>query len=64
MMVADHVFDQGGRAIDPVWRCLVCGEIVDPIILINRINHPQPKKGFSPSPLMLARIDHRRHERI
>ena len=24
------------------WRCLFCGEILDPIILSNRKNKPQP----------------------
>jgi hypothetical protein len=27
------------------WRCLVCGEILDPIILQNRTLHPEPQDG-------------------
>ena len=27
------------------WRCLICGEILDPIILQNRTRHPEPQYG-------------------
>jgi hypothetical protein len=27
------------------WRCLICGEILDPIILQNRTLHPEPQYG-------------------
>ena len=27
------------------WRCLNCGEILDPIILQNRTLHPEPQYG-------------------
>ena len=27
------------------WRCLICGEILDPIILQNRTRHPKPQYG-------------------
>jgi phage major head subunit gpT-like protein len=27
------------------WRCLSCGEILDPIILQNRTRHPEPQDG-------------------
>ena len=27
------------------WRCMICGEILDPIILQNRTRHPEPQYG-------------------
>jgi hypothetical protein len=27
------------------WRCMSCGEILDPIILQNRTPHPEPQYG-------------------
>ena len=27
------------------WRCMICGEILDPIILQNRTLHPEPQYG-------------------
>ena len=27
------------------WRCVICGEILDPIILQNRTRHPEPQYG-------------------
>jgi hypothetical protein len=27
------------------WRCVICGEILDPIILQNRTRHPKPQYG-------------------
>ena len=27
------------------WRCVCCGEILDPIILQNRTLHPEPQDG-------------------
>jgi len=27
------------------WRCVICGEILDPIILQNRTRHPAPQYG-------------------
>ena len=27
------------------WRCMSCGEILDPIILQNRTRHPEPQYG-------------------
>ena len=29
------------------WRCLICGEILDPIILQNRTLHPEPRYGHA-----------------
>jgi hypothetical protein len=29
----------------PGWHCLICGEILDPIILQNRTLHPEPQDG-------------------
>jgi hypothetical protein len=27
------------------WKCLICGEIFDPVIYSNRIQHPPPFVG-------------------
>ena len=29
------------------WRCVICGEILDPIILQNRTLHPEPQYGHA-----------------
>ncbi len=29
------------------WRCVVCGEIVDPVILQNRRHHPRSSTAMS-----------------
>lgn len=36
MMVNDRALDEIGRADHSVWRCIICGDIIDPVILINR----------------------------
>jgi hypothetical protein len=36
MMIADRLLDDVGRAAIFIWRCVLCGEIVDPVILSNR----------------------------
>lgn len=36
MMVKDLALDETGRADYSVWRCIICGNIIDPVILINR----------------------------
>lgn len=46
MMIRDHALDEIGRAEHFVWRCIICGDIVDPIILINRTNWPQATKNL------------------
>jgi hypothetical protein len=42
------------------WRCLICGEILDPIILQNRTRHPEPQDGrarLNTGGIMVARGD-------
>ena len=37
MMVRDTIFDPFGTEYhSKVWRCIGCGEILDPVILANR----------------------------
>lgn len=38
----DDIRDDTGSLSFYGWRCLLCGEILDPIILSNRRNKPQP----------------------
>ncbi len=44
MMVRDRFLDEIGRAGQLIWRCITCGDIIDPIILINRIGWQQMRK--------------------
>ena len=37
--------DDTGRLSFNGWRCLICGEIFDPVIYTNRIQHPPPLVG-------------------
>lgn len=44
-----------GREGRPLWRCLVCGELIDPVLLINRMSQPKPEKKFFLSRLPISR---------
>jgi hypothetical protein len=53
MMVLEHfqeIRDHMGEGSDG-WKCVSCGELLDPIILMNRsqaappLRHPRPPKG-------------------
>lgn len=47
MMIKDRALDEIGRAEHFIWRCILCGDIIDPIILINRANlSPSKKKSY------------------
>lgn len=36
LMVRDHILDMlDSGTFRPVWRCISCGDIVDPVILAN-----------------------------
>ncbi|MBI3351142.1 MAG: hypothetical protein HY036_01040 [Nitrospirae bacterium] len=37
--------DDTGRLNFHGWRCLICGEIFDPVIYSNRRQHPPPLIG-------------------
>jgi len=44
-MIADtytDLLDDTGRIGITAWRCLTCGEVIDPVILANRTNRPEP----------------------
>jgi hypothetical protein len=36
LMVQDDLQDETGLACFAAWRCVVCGEVLDPVILENR----------------------------
>jgi len=47
LMVRDRFFDsdeEGGLLTFWGWRCICCGEIIDPVILANRADPPVPRK--------------------
>lgn len=44
MMISDRALDEIGRAEHFIWRCIICGDIIDPVILIHRANGSQSKK--------------------
>ena len=39
-MVRDDLQDETGLAGFAAWRCLICGEVLDPVILENRSASP------------------------
>lgn len=44
-MIADSftdLLDDTGMIGITAWRCLNCGEVIDPVILANRTNRPEP----------------------
>jgi hypothetical protein len=44
-MIADNftdLLDDTGMIGITAWRCLSCGEVIDPVILANRTNRPEP----------------------
>lgn len=44
-MIADSytdLLDDNGEIAITAWRCLTCGEVVDPIIMANRTSRPEP----------------------
>jgi hypothetical protein len=44
-MIADSytdLLDDTGTIGITAWRCLSCGEVIDPVILANRTNRPEP----------------------
>ncbi|MDH5525850.1 MAG: hypothetical protein OEY97_00915 [Nitrospirota bacterium] len=44
-MIADtftDLMDDSGVLGITAWRCLTCGEVVDPVIMANRANRPEP----------------------
>lgn len=44
-MIADtftDLLDDTGMIGVTAWRCLTCGEVIDPVILANRTNRPEP----------------------
>jgi len=44
-MMADSymdLLDDTGEIGISAWRCLSCGEVLDPLILANRLNRPEP----------------------
>lgn len=43
-MVKDRALDESGRAGHPILRCPTCGDIIDPVILVNRMCWPESKK--------------------
>jgi hypothetical protein len=46
LMVEDRFVDlvESGQAAFGGWRCLVCGNITDPVIVANRQQPPTPRK--------------------
>lgn len=62
-MVVDHFVDlaTSGEIWMPGWRCLMCGEVIDPLILQNRLEPPvvpgrpcEKSHPQQPSPLAVS----------
>ena len=50
VMVSDRfqdVADDTGALKFSGWRCIICGEILDPVISANRQSHQEPLLGRS-----------------
>lgn len=43
--VFEDLLDDTGNLFFKGWRCLICGEILDPVIANNRGSHPMPFLG-------------------
>ena len=43
--VFEDLLDDTGSLSFKGWRCLICGEILDPVIANNRWAHPEPLVG-------------------
>lgn len=41
----EDLWDDTGTLYFYGWRCPSCGEIIDPLILANRINKPEPTES-------------------
>ncbi|MCI0527102.1 MAG: hypothetical protein L0Y56_06625 [Nitrospira sp.] len=55
LMVKDHfidLLDDTGKIQFLGWRCLVCGEVVDPVILFNRVSPIVYKRRARRYPVM------------
>ena len=47
LMVNDRVYDAEEAIFDlSIWRCLNCGQTVDPLILQNRLKQEQESNGL------------------
>lgn len=53
MMVADRFLDAPGRTAQLMWRCVSCGDMIDPVILINRMRWPHINKKHPPRQILL-----------
>ena len=42
LMIRDDLQDETGLDQFVAWRCLICGEVLDPVILKNRSAPPEP----------------------
>lgn len=56
-MISQHyedLLDDTGQFGITAWRCMLCGEVTDPVILANRVNRPEPQG--QPNPRKRARL--------
>jgi hypothetical protein len=54
LMMRDDYFDlqdEAGRCTFVAWRCLICGEVLDPVILKHREARPAPMVDRARPPL-------------
>jgi hypothetical protein len=57
LMVRDRFmdfWDEGGQMYFSGWRCVVCGEIVDSVILANRTSPPVLRKKHARHRMILS----------
>ena len=48
LMVNDRVFDVEAQFLElPIWRCVNCGESLDPILMRNRQSQDQHSKTLT-----------------
>ena len=48
LMVSDRTYAPEEAIFNlPIWRCLNCGETIDPLILENRLKQEQELKGLA-----------------
>jgi len=52
------ILDETGQCRFVAWRCLICGEVLDPVILKHRSSPPEPMVDRARLPLAVRHLLH------
>ena len=68
MMQEDYlgIGDEIGQVRSIAWRCLCCGEVIDPVILKHRSSRPEPPINRTRLPPVVCHLlnAHRQHQKM